>query len=60
MVPSMIGIPEVNVLHINGKSSTSGGLSYLSINSSRKMYNNYAHFLPHTWCFIIRSRPKLL
>ena len=56
MVPSLNGIPEVTVLHINGNSSTSAGLSYLSPNSLRKMYNNYGHFLPHTW----RSRPKLL
>jgi hypothetical protein len=62
MVPSLIGIPEETLLHINGNSitNTSAGLSYLSLNSSRKVYNNYAHFLPHTWRFIIRSRPKLL
>jgi hypothetical protein len=57
MVQSLIGIPEVPVLHINGNSNSLAWHLYLSLSSSRKMYIKYAHFLLHAWR-IIRSRPK--
>jgi hypothetical protein len=57
MVPSLIGIPQVPVLHINRNSNTLAWPLYLLLSFLRKMYIKYANFLLHIWR-IIRSRPK--